>query len=220
VGDSITYGAGNISHPYPSNLQMLFGSSVKVGNFGASGSTVVSTSYLPYVNTQQYKDATNFVANAGTGAVVDVVIMLGTNDSAKDNWTPDGKPKNDQRFLTEYGALVDHFASLPTHPLVFLVFPTAIVGMVPQGVLINGTVIHDEEIPLIKQLAAEKGLPTIDANTPTMNHPEYFLPDHIHPNDVGYVALAQIVYNGLTGTTSAGAVTDGGISDASRRDGN
>src|SRR4029079_3717098 len=126
-----------------------------------------------------------------------VVIMLGTNDSARDNWTPDGKPKNDQRFLTEYGELVDHFTSLPTHPVVFLVLPPA-VGTVPQGVLINGKTLHDEVIPVIKQVAALKGMPTIDANAPTTNHPEYFMVDNIHPNDVGYVALAQIIYDGLT----------------------
>jgi lysophospholipase L1-like esterase len=197
IGDSITYGAGNISHPYPSNLQTLLGTGVKVQNFGVSGTTILSTSYGPYVKTPQYQAATDFVAQAGAASVVDVVIMLGTNDSARDNWTPDGKPKNDQRFLAEYGAMVDHFAALPTHPLVFLVFPTA-VGMVPVGVLISGKVIHDEEIPLIKQLATEKGLPTIDANTPTTNHPEYFMSDNIHPNDAGYVALAQIIYDGLT----------------------
>ena len=109
------------------------------------------------------------MSGAGASAVVDVIIMLGTNDSKNFNWAPSGKPKNDQQFLSDYRAMVEHFSALAPKPLVFLALPLA-TGNSPCC-SIDGTVIHDEIVPLIKQLAAEKHLPTIDLNTPTTGHP-------------------------------------------------
>ncbi|HEX3854252.1 MAG TPA: GDSL-type esterase/lipase family protein, partial [Polyangiaceae bacterium] len=100
VGDSITAGfaASSPAKSYPSDLQVLFGDQVKVMNFGHSSATMLSDGYgnLPYEDQPEYQDATNFVSGAGANAVVDVIIMLGTNDSKNFNWTPAGKPKNDQ----------------------------------------------------------------------------------------------------------------------------
>ena len=83
VGDSITYGymASSASASYPSVLQNLFGSSVKVMNYGHNGATMLSTGDLPYQTVTEYTAATTFVSGAGATAVVDVIIMLGTNDS-------------------------------------------------------------------------------------------------------------------------------------------
>jgi hypothetical protein len=92
---------------------------------------------------------------------------------------------------------------------------------------INGTIIHDEELPLIKQLAAEKSLPIVDLNTPTAGHPEYF-GDGVHPTDAGYLVVAKLVHDGLlqdlspigadAGTDGAadggGSTGDGGAIDA------
>jgi len=57
-----------------------------------------------------------FVANAGATAVVDVIIMLGTNDSAPTNWNGGA---NATQYQTDYAALINHFQSLSTHPVVF-----------------------------------------------------------------------------------------------------
>ena len=204
VGDSITSGNG-ASTPaknYPSDLQGLFGASVQVKNFGHSGATMLSAGFgdLPYEAQTEYAGATSFVTGAGVSAVVDVVIMLGTNDSKPLNWTPAGKPKNDQQYLKDYRAMVEHFLSLSPKPEVFLALPLA-TGANPCCT-IDGTVIHDEVIPLIKQLAQEKQLPTIDLNTPTTNHNEYF-GDGVHPNDAAYAIVAQIFHDGLLQDLSA-----------------
>src|SRR6185295_7772905 len=81
VGDSITYGyaASSSSKSYPSDLQVIFGSSVKVMNFGRNSATMLSNGDLPYINQSEYTAATTFVSGAGASAVVDVIIMLGTN---------------------------------------------------------------------------------------------------------------------------------------------
>ena len=198
VGDSITegFGASSPAKYYPAQLQGLLGNSVQVKNFGHSGTTMLGPGYgdSPYIQTYEYTAATDFVSNAGANAVVSVIIMLGANDSKPSNWEPAGKPKNDQQYLTDYRAMVDHFLGLPTKPTVYVAFPTA-TGNNPCC-SIRGDVIHDQEIPLVQQLAIEKRVPIVDLNTPTQNHPEYF-GDGVHPTDAGYGVLAQLVQEGL-----------------------
>jgi acyl-CoA thioesterase I len=198
VGDSITAGSGasDASKNYVSLLQGLLGNTVQVKNFGHSGATLLSAGFgdLPYNMQSEYTGATDFVSSAGAGSVVSVVIMLGTNDSKPYNWEPANKPKNDQQYLTDYRAMVDHFAGLPTKPVVYVAYPLA-TGTNPCC-SIRGEVIHDQELPLIKQLAMEKHVPIIDLNTATLNHPEYF-GDGVHPTDAGYVVMANLVKKGL-----------------------
>ena len=217
VGDSITAGAGASASAknYPSVLQTLFGGQVQIKNFGHSGATMLSKPYgdLPYQDQPEYQGATAFVTGAGANAVVDVIIMLGTNDSKPFNWTPTGKPKNDQQYLKDYRAMVEHFTALTPKPVVYLALPLA-TGTSPCC-SISGTVIHDEVLPLIKQLAVEKMLPTIDLNTPTTGHSEYF-GDGVHPNDAAYAIVAQLMHDGLlldstgSGGGAGGANSGGG----------
>jgi len=198
VGDSITAGAGasDASKNYVSLLQAALGNTVQVKNFGHSGATLLSAGFgdLPYNQQAEYTAATNFVSNAGAGAVVSVIIMLGTNDSKPQNWDPAVGKKNDQQFLADYRTLIDHFTGLSTKPVVYLVYPLATGNNPCCG--IRGDVIHDQELPLLKQLAMEKHLPTIDLNTPTLAHPEYF-GDGVHPTDAGYAVMETLVKKGL-----------------------
>ena len=195
VGDSITQGTGASSPNtnYPTQLLGLLGGSVMVKNFGHSGATLLSTGDTPYPKTLEYTNATTFVAGAGDGAVVDVIIMLGTNDSKPSNWNGgDGGTHADQ-FAIDLAALVDHFATLPTHPVVYLALP---LDAMANTFTISGPVIHDQIIPVINQVAADKGLPTIDLNTPTMGQTGYFT-DGVHPNDGGYTVVADVMRDGL-----------------------
>ena len=221
VGDSITFGshASAPSKNYPSVLQTLVGKSAVVKNFGHSGATMLSTGYgdLPYDKQAEYTAATDFVSKAGANAVVSVVIILGANDSKPINWEPSGKPKNDQQYLKDYRAMVDHFAGLPTKPTVYIGYPLS-TGTNPCCT-IRGAVIHDQELPLIKQVATEKHVPIIDLNTPTAGHPEYFA-DGVHPNDNGYAIMAGLVLVGLqreptvkiTSPVAGASVSAGGLS--------
>ncbi|HXK17957.1 MAG TPA: GDSL-type esterase/lipase family protein [Polyangiaceae bacterium] len=198
VGDSITAGAGASSPAknYVSLLQGLLGAGAQVQNFGHSGTTLLSPGFgdNPYVLVTEYTKATDFVSGAGAGAVVSVIIMLGTNDSKPFNWEPAGKPKNDQQYAADYRTLIDHFTSLSTKPVVYVAYPLA-TGTNPCC-SIRGDVIHDQELPLIKQVATEKRVPIIDLNTDTLNHPEYF-GDGVHPTDAGYVVMTNLVKKGI-----------------------
>lgn len=188
VGDSITFGyLASAGKDYPSVLQGLVGESVQVENFGFNAATMLKSGNLPYWDQTAFDDATEFVDGAGANAVVSVVILLGANDSKPVNW-------NSAQFIADYEAMVDHFAGLSTKPVVYVGLPLA-TGNNPCCE-ISGTVIHDEQVPLIKTLATDKHLPVIDLNTPTLSHPEYFS-DGVHPTDAGYAILADLVRAGL-----------------------
>ena len=201
VGDSITYGymASSSSASYPSVLQTLFGSSVKVMNYGHNSATMLSVGDLPYQTLSEYTAATTFVSGAGATAVVDVIIMLGTNDSKSYNWMV-GTGTRAQQFVTDCGAMVDHFASLPTHPLVYLAFPPRAFA---NTYGISGTIIHDQILPLIQQVATAKGVPIIDVDTPTASLSNLF-PDGVHPNDTGYALVAKVMHDGLLAPRGSG----------------
>jgi MYXO-CTERM domain-containing protein len=121
-----------------------------------------------------------------------VILMLGTNDSKSYNWMV-GTGTRAQQFVTDCTALVDHFAALPTHPLVYLALPSRSFA---NSYGISGAIIHDQMLPLIQQVAAAKGLPVIDVDTPTATHPELF-PDGVHPNDTGSALIAQVMHDAL-----------------------
>jgi len=211
VGDSITagYGASSTNASYPADLQGLFGSSVQVRNFGHSGATLLSTGDLPYQQQSEYTSATSFVSGAGASAVVDVVIMLGTNDTKPANWTSGGGTRATQ-FQTDCAALVDHFAQLSTHPQVFLALPPEIYA---NSYGIDAATLDNQIIPIIKQVAADKRVPIIDVNTPTKNHPELFS-DGVHPTDQGYKLVAQIIHDGLLAATGGASGAGGGTAGA------
>jgi MYXO-CTERM domain-containing protein len=214
VGDSITYGymASSASASYPSVLQNLFGSSVKVMNYGHNSATMLSTGDLPYQTVTEYTAATTFVSGAGATAVVDVIIMLGTNDSKSYNWMV-GTGTRAQQFVTDCGAMVDHFASLPTHPVVYLAFPPRAFA---NTYGISGTIIHDQILPLIQQVATAKGVPIIDVDTPTASLSNLF-PDGVHPNDTGYALVAQVMHDGLLAPRGTGG--QGGAGGSAGRGG-
>src|SRR3954470_8815021 len=196
VGDSITYGylASSSSKSYTSNLQTMFGNSVKVMNFGRNSATLLSVGDLPYINQTEYTAATTFVANAGANAaVVDVIIMLGTNDSKSYNWAPSAGTTRAQQFMTDLAAMVDHFTGLATRPVVYLAVPPAIFT---NSFGISESVTNNETAPIIRQVAMQKGTPIIDVHAVTASRADLFS-DGVHPTDAGYLFLAQVMHDGL-----------------------
>jgi lysophospholipase L1-like esterase len=211
VGDSITYGylASSSSKSYPSDLQGLFGSSVKVMNFGRNSATLLSTGDTPYItvdNGSHYTAATSFVSGAGASAVVDVIILLGTNDTKSNNWMPTAGMTRATQFMTDLSNMVDHFTNLSTHPVVYLALPAAIYT---NSFGISESVAANEIDPIIRQVAQQKGMPIIDVHTPTSGHPEEFQ-DGVHPTDAGYMLLAQIMHDGLLSAPTGGGGAGGG----------
>jgi len=183
VGDSITAGVGASSafHSYPGLLAAELGPRYDVENYGESGATLLKKGDSPYWQRGSLDRSKAFLPDV-------VIIMLGTNDSKPQNWI------YKDEFRDDYTALVDFYASLPSHPRMFVCTPPPVLksayGIVEPPV--------EDEISIIRQVAAAKNATVIDVHTAMGSDITTFI-DGVHPNDAGYILLASAVYESLTG---------------------
>jgi uncharacterized protein YjdB/lysophospholipase L1-like esterase len=195
VGDSITFGsdsAGPIKpeDKYPAKLQALLGANYQVENFGVSGATMLENgtdtggAKKGYVYQQKFAESQAFQPDV-------VVIMLGTNDSKALNW---------ETYKAEY---VDHalkliksYRDLDSHPAVYLATsPTVVPGSNRYG--IQADVLHNEIVPLQKQIALIADAGFIDVHQATKNATLEQFPDYVHGNAAGYTWIAEAVHAGI-----------------------
>jgi lysophospholipase L1-like esterase len=183
IGDSITEGAG-VENPtvnaYPIVLGRLLGTNYQTRNFGVGGRTLLRKGDYPYWNEAAFRNATNYQPNI-------VTIKLGTNDSKYYNW------RYRDQFAQDLRDLIDTFANLPSRPRIFVCLPVPACGLQFD---INPDVIKSEIIPIIRQVAREKAVTTVDLYTPLSGRPELF-PDLIHPNAAGAALIAQTLHGAL-----------------------
>lgn len=180
VGDSITYGdaiTGREQNCYPAQLGRLLGEGWAVGNFGASGTTVLKKGAMPYWRRGAYKKARRFRPHF-------VIIMLGTNDTRPLSWNHRADLKKD------YAALIESFQSLRSKPKVFLCSPTpAFSGF--KG--ISNDSMRQVIDPLVAELAEEMNVGIIDVHGALKDRKDLF-PDLIHPNAEGAGVIAATVH--------------------------
>ena len=192
IGNSITYGHGiddRENNSYPAVLGKMLGDGYEVHNFGKSGRTLLNKGNRPYMKEKEYKEALKFEPDI-------VIIKLGTNDS---------KGKNiiyKVEFEKDLKSMVKSFERLKSKPEIYLCYPAKVYGLrtsidEPDNV-INDSIISNEIIPMIKNVAQKNNLKVIDLYTATSNMPENF-PDLIHPNENGAEAIAKEVYKSITG---------------------
>ncbi len=175
VGDSIT----EITE-YPSDLQSLLGDNYTVGNFGATGSTVLLNSWKPYMNQPQFENAEAFEPDI-------VVIMLGTNDDLK------ALEQYNESFEDDYATLISSFQQLPSNPQILIANSPPIFSNSSD---LNPSYLADNIIPQTKDLANKMSLPLIDVYGSFGNHPDYFV-DGVHPNSQGATLIASDVFDAI-----------------------
>lgn len=183
IGDSITEGAGvdNASvNAYPIVLGRLLGTNYLTQNFGVGGRTLLRKGDYPYWNEAAFRNATNWNPKI-------VTIKLGTNDSKPQNWRYKGE------FARDLSDLIDIFAKLPSHPRVVVCLPVPAYGLAFD---ISPVIIKNEIIPIIKQVAQQKGVMTVDLHTALSGRPELF-PDLIHPNTAGAALIAKTLHGAV-----------------------
>ena len=180
VGDSITFGAGVEDREkfcYPAQLAELLGNRFEVRNFGRSGATMSATGDLPYVSTDEFKNA-----NAWQPDVI--LLMLGTNDTKPQNW------KGPKAFEQSTKDLIAAFRDLKSKPKIWLCLPVPIYG---DQWGINAQVLEDGIIPVLMEVTNSKKIPVIDLNDALTGHPELF-PDKIHPDGNGAALMARTIF--------------------------
>lgn len=179
VGDSITAGSGLASpqtESWPARLGELLGPDYQVGNFGVSGSTLLKNGNKPYWRVGAFAAATQFQPDI-------VIIALGANDSKNINWEP-----HQGEFAADAHALIDHFASLPSAPRIYLALPTPAFSKA-FGVMES----NNERIRVIlREVAKARRLTIIDLYAPLREDSALFQ-DGIHPLAEGAAKIAQTV---------------------------
>lgn len=191
VGDSITEGVGASDTrrtSYPARLQTLLGDGYAVQNYGLGGMTLLTQGDYPYVRQARYP--------ASLGCRPDIVLlMLGTNDSKPQNW------RYRERFLPELIDMIRAYQRLPTSPRVLVATSPSVLRDIDG---ITEAVVGREIVPLQKQAARQTGCDVVDIYALTQGHAEWTA-DGIHPNDEGYVRLADAFARVVTGRQEGSA---------------
>lgn len=184
IGNSITFGSGvkdKTQNSYPAVLGQMLGNGYEVRNFGFSARTILNKGDHPYMKEQMFQDALAYNPDI-------VVIKLGTNDSKPQNWIYKDEYKHDLQTM------VEAFQHLSSHPQIYLCYPAKAYTS-ERG--INDSIIINDIIPFITEVAEECNIKIINLHTPTCNMRENF-PDQIHPNEAGAHILAKEVFYAIT----------------------
>jgi acyl-CoA thioesterase-1 len=178
VGNSITEGPGR-NHPnsYPMQLQSMLGKGFLVKNFGVSGSTLLKKGDKPYWEEKQFDSAKSFKADI-------LILKMGTNDTKPQNW----KYKND--FTQDYVELIETFKpTMAESSRIFICLPAPVFN---DQWGITSSILQDEIIPALKEIAKKTGAEIVDLNTVIKDQPNLF-PDGIHPDTEGNRVMAETI---------------------------
>ncbi|MBF0432588.1 MAG: prolyl oligopeptidase family serine peptidase [Fibrobacteria bacterium] len=191
VGNSLTYSLAwdPVNDPrLVARLGRLMGDDYDVHKpFAQPGRTALRNAKWSIWKEQEFKDIFTWKPNI-------ITIMLGTNDSKAENWST----LKDQ-FEDDYKAMIDTFSTISPKPLIIPVLPPH-AGEGKWN--IYGSVIFNEVIPRIRNVAEAAGLEYIDVNTPTRDSIQYFsilFPDSVHSdqNSGGHQVIADIYREGI-----------------------
>jgi acyl-CoA thioesterase I len=188
VGDSITQGVGvkSKTNSYPAQLGRLLGDGWEVRNFGVSGTTMMSKGDRPYDQRKEYRAALDSKPDIA-------VIALGTNDSK-----PQNIDTNSESFLPSYRDMIAKFREANPKIKIYACLP---VPAFPEHWGIRDSVITNQIIPMIQQVAKEEKIPVIDLHTALAGKDACF-PDLVHPNEEGAALMARAVYEAIAPTSA------------------
>jgi lysophospholipase L1-like esterase len=177
----------------------MLGDGYTVTNFGVSSMTFAGATIKGGDNNASYWKTEKFKAALASSPNI-VVIELGTNDS-KYFMESEGANYNylygqceKSQLYTDYEALIDTFAHLPSAPEIFATLQPYSNNL---EWAIMDTAIVNQINPIIKETATKKGVNIIDLHT-LFQTPAWFLADSVHPNASGAQELAKIVNKYIT----------------------
>lgn len=197
VGDSITKGIGatgwkngDFSKSYPEQLGGLLGDSCTVGNFGRGSSYVYyksgRTENLWYPNTAEYTDSMNFDPDI-------VIIMLGTNDAKCIN-----SDELSKEWAKQFKGIVKTYQGLASKPDIYIL--SSITIELYDNKLREPN-LKKYILPKQESVAEELGCTFLDSYNDLyelFSSGDGFASDMIHPNDKGYLAIAEYVKQNIS----------------------
>ena len=190
VGDSVTYGCTLplfFLRRYPAVLQRLLGPETQVAAFAVNDRTLQSTGNKPFRNEKAFRQSKAFLPDT-------VVILLGTNDSKDANWI------SGEAFRQQYRELIDEYRALPSKPRLLLCTPPGAFAPINRFFYITNDAKLDripEIAALVRSVAEEQSLETVDLYAQTEGRRDLFGPDGLHPNAAGARLIADTVYRAL-----------------------
>ena len=188
VGNSDTYGYGlNRQNAYPAQLERIlqhYDKQWQVGNFGVSGATVLRLGDLPYVNTGAYQQA--------LASEPDIVIFEFGGNAAR----PPNRGYIQEHYANDYISLINAFSTLDSKPKVWLCQP---LDKIRPDWASHARIIREELMPIIAQVAMEKGLPVIDFYDVFKDAHHLYQSDGIHPTIEGSRVMAEMVAASILG---------------------
>lgn len=129
-----------------------------------------------------------------------VIFMLGTNDAWQ--W-------NQDKYIEDWKAMVASLQGLASKPTVHVMIPPPLYD--PEFAGMDATVINSTFPTLIPQMAGEVGIPAEKVinlfealGGAELKQSEWFV-DGCHPNDTGYNALAQAVFQNIKPSLDKGS---------------
>jgi lysophospholipase L1-like esterase len=185
IGDSITYGDGleEREHEcYPAQLGKLLGEHYCVKNYGCNAACANTNGSKPYIQQEAFKDALAFEPEV-------VVIMLGTNDSRKKEWTEPEKIKEGLKQI------VGDFRKKSPKCRVIICTPPV---MEADSWGLQSSVVASGLRELVKQFAQENELQLVDVFEVTNEAKEPIHSDGVHLNPVGAKLVAENVLKRVT----------------------
>src|SRR5690606_26623743 len=100
-------------------------------------------------------------------------------------------------FASDFRALVDTLASMPSQPRIIVVYPTPVwtdeSGAQAPGLRRN-SVIANSIIPKLRAVALEKGLDTADLHAPMLARQNLFTGAGVTPSTAGNDTLGRLVF--------------------------
>lgn len=183
IGDSITYGSTSTDPAYlsyPANLQRLLWKDYIVYNYGRGGKTMRDDLEDSYMATEEYRSCLENPIGYDL-----VLIMLGTNDSARDPlWTS----SDNAQFTSSCKTMIDAIQAKNGKAKFVLMNCPAYYG---NGTAGSAWVLNAQKKTFTELYASGYDLTFYDMNRFTSTEMgEALFPDTLHPSDVGYVKMA------------------------------
>jgi lysophospholipase L1-like esterase len=187
VGDSITrngYWKNNLYGYLESDKYEVMG-------YGVNGATGYSKgidqgSPKAYIDQPEYQQSLQYLPDV-------VVIMLGTNDTKPENYSPicaDGG----KQYIADIVALIRSYQSLPSAPKVYVALPATIFK---DTAPIRNFPLEENLIAFLMEAAKQTGADVIDVHEATKDAGAHFS-DKVHPSDdEGRKIIAQTVADAI-----------------------